>query len=177
MGWGTGGPGGGWGCSAAQPLPGVGAHPVPHPGPLPPFTERWSWALGPGLSTPTSPTGLSDLFLRNFQPPWNCRSHFRACWMVVPPLLPPPLPPAPPGRGDRPEERPPRSSLEMKRAFLLQSIGSGRTSVDSTEILPPPHTLFSLSRLRGPTQAPMAARPSTPALPGPAAQAGRARHG
>ncbi|XP_028357119.1 protein Frey 1 isoform X1 [Physeter macrocephalus] len=51
------------------------------------------------------------------------------------------------------------------------------SSVDAKQILPPTHTLFSLLRLRGATQAPMATRASTPSLPGPAAQAGWAGHG
>lgn len=77
------------------PLPGeagtitlvcMGARAAPYPEPF--LTSKWSLELG--LSTPTLPTGLSDLFPRNFQLPWNSHSHCPASWMVVSLISPPP---------------------------------------------------------------------------------------
>ncbi|XP_059787438.1 protein Frey 1 isoform X1 [Balaenoptera ricei] len=69
------------------------------------------------------------------------------------------------------------STQVQPEGLLPNGICLGTSSADAKQILPPTHTLFSLLRLRGAPQAPMATRASTPSLPGPAAQAGRARHG
>lgn len=61
--------------------------------------------------------------------------------------------------------------------LFSNSTCSGATSADSKPESPSTHTLLSLFRLWDPTQAPKATRAPAPPLPGPAAQAGRTRHG
>ncbi|XP_060015317.1 protein Frey 1 isoform X1 [Lagenorhynchus albirostris] len=69
------------------------------------------------------------------------------------------------------------AQVQPEGLLVPNGICLGTSSVDAEQILPPAHTLFSLLRLWGATQAPMATTASTPSLPGPAAQAGRAGRG
>ena len=134
----------------------------PHPQTLLPFWEVVA-APRPALSTPTSPAGLSELFLRNFQPLWNSRRRSPAWWTVGSPL---PLPTLHPDGGACPGSEHPAASgpSHPTQPVCGEDLGG-------TQTLPATHPLFSLSRLRGPTETPVASGAPTPAFPGPAAQA------
>lgn len=83
----------------------------------------------------------------------------------------------------------PHPSPSLRRHALGEGIqvqpqghlSSGSTcsgvTADSEPESPSIHTLLSLFRLWDPTQAPKGTRAQAPPLPGPAAQAGRTRHG
>lgn len=116
-----------------RPLPGVR---TPHPQTLLPFWEVVA-APRPALSTPTSPAGLSELFLRNFQPPWNSRRRSPAWWTVGSPL---PLPTLLPDGGAVPWERAPR---QPRGLLTPNSLCVGKTSGERRHSLP--LTRFSLS--------------------------------
>lgn len=139
---GPGGPGGGGSAVLPPSSWGLGGSPSPPPWAVSPSTGRWQHHLGPGLSIPTSPTGLSDLSLRNFQPPWNSRSRLLAWWMVashLPASLPCP-PPSPMGQTC------PRGGHRGQPQGLLipDSICPGVTSRIQSQSPPPTRSLFSL---------------------------------
>lgn len=116
-----------WGCSVGQPLCGVG---VPHPQMLLPVLGGGGCPLASAEHTPTSPTGLSDPFLRSFRPPWNSRSRFPAWWTVGSPL---PLPTPLPDGGAVPWERAPH---QPRGLLTLYSLCLGKTSGEHRHSLP-----------------------------------------
>ncbi|XP_070239588.1 protein Frey 1 isoform X1 [Bos mutus] len=81
--------------------------------------------------------GLSELFLRNFQPPWNSRRRSPAWWTVGSPL---PLPTLLPDGGAVPWERAPR---QPRGLLTPNSLCVGKTSGERRHSLP--LTRFSLS--------------------------------
>lgn len=138
---GPGGPGGGGSAVLPPSSWGLGGSPSPPPWAVSPSTGRWQHHLGPGLSIPTSPTGLSDLSPRNFQPPWNSRSRLLAWWMVaslISPLSSPALPPPQWGRHALGEDT--RASLGL---IIPDSICPGVTSRIQSQSPPPTRSLFS----------------------------------
>lgn len=155
---------------AAEVTPEVGRLPRcrdPHPQTLLPLLGGGSCPL-PVLSTPTSPAGLSEPFLRNFRPPWNSRR--RSSGLVDGSLLPFLSPPC----SLMGEPRPGSGAPRQPRAFSPHTACAwGRLQERDA---PCHHPLFSLG-LRGPTETPVASGAPDPCLRAQQLSLERPRHG